>query len=48
MEEDLGEDKFVLNECPGSGGIHGYISLDWYEPKRSENMRKIAGWIGDT
>jgi len=30
MEEDLGEDEFVLNECPG--GIHGYISLDWYEP----------------
>ena len=44
MEEDLGKDRFVLNECPG--GIHGYISLDWYEPERSENMRKIATWLG--
>lgn len=46
MAEDLGEDKFVLNECPG--GVHGYISLDWYEPERSENMRKIAAWLEDS
>lgn len=43
MEEDLGEDKFVLNECPG--GIHGYISFDWFEPERSGSMRKIAAWL---
>lgn len=43
MEEDLGKDKFVLNECPG--GIHGYVSFDWYEPERSECMRKIGAWL---
>ncbi|KAF9648478.1 alpha/beta-hydrolase [Thelephora ganbajun] len=43
MEEDLGKDKFVLNECPG--GIHGYISFVWFEPERSKNMKKIAGWL---
>ena len=42
-EEDLGKDKFVLNECPG--GIHGYIGFDWYEPERSESMREIAAWL---
>jgi acetyl esterase/lipase len=45
MEEDLGKDRFVLDECPG--GIHGYISFDWYEPERSENMIKIAAWLED-
>lgn len=45
MEEDLGKDRFVLHECPG--GIYGYISFDWYEPERSENMRKIATWLED-
>lgn len=45
MEEDLGKDKFVLNECPG--GVHGYVALNWYEPERSESMRKIAAWLDD-
>ena len=45
MGEDLGKDKFVLNECPG--GIHGYVLFDWYEPERSETLRKIALWLED-
>lgn len=43
MEEDLGKDNFILNECPG--GIHGYITFEWFEPERSENMKKIAAWL---
>jgi len=43
MEEDLGENRFRSNECPG--GIHGYIVFEWFQPERSENMRKIAAWV---
>ena len=45
MEEDLGKGKFVMNECPG--GVHDYVMFDWYEPERSESMRKIAAWLED-
>jgi acetyl esterase/lipase len=45
MEEDLGKDRFVLNECPG--GVHAYTALDWYEPERSESIMKIAAWLED-
>lgn len=43
MEGDLGENKFRLNEC--RGGVHGYITLEWFQPERTEKVRKIAGWI---
>ena len=43
LEEDLGENRFRLNECPG--GVHGYIAFEWFQPERTEGMRKIAGWI---
>jgi len=43
MEGDLGKEKFKLNECPG--GVHGYIAFEWFQPERSENMRKIAAWL---
>ena len=43
MEEDLGKNKFRSNECPG--GVHGYIVFEWFQPERSENMRKIATWL---
>ena len=43
MEEDLGKEKFISNECPG--GVHGYITLDWFEPEKSENMKKVAKWL---
>ena len=43
MEEDLGKDKFISNECPR--GIHGYISFEWFEPERSETLKKVGAWI---
>jgi hypothetical protein len=43
MEEDLGESKFRLNECPG--GVHGHIAFEWFQPERTESTRRIAGWI---
>ena len=45
MGEDLGEDKFVLNECPG--GVHGYVSFNWYKQERSGTMGKIVAWLED-
>ena len=44
MVEDMGEEMVAYNEVDGA--THDYLTIDWYDPDRTNTSKKILKWLG--